>query len=1733
VQQYQVMPNSCDNSTTPSKDLIETQDNCIRTCNNADNCTAIEIYKDRCRVFTISEEDSLVFGTVDGTTHLRKTKTSSGICEGKYIRWNVTRNAKIKEGIHSQILRTTKKVLYACFEDCLARKDCVSVSYNQNKGRCFLFNETLAQTDETEKSYPDGKDQYEYTCVDHPFGSTLPTTAQTQPKTTEPTTTTTSTTITIESATSTTEPTTPTDPTTIVTEDTSTTTEHATTKAESTTIPTEPTTTPTESTIVTEHTFTTTEYATTTREPTTTPTELSTTTTDSATTLSEQTTATTELTTTTMEPATTMMEPATTTIEHATTTAEPTTATREPTTKTTELTATITEPATTTGTTTTTTSRTTPISSTTPRTTISITSTTPTTNNTTPILTTITTTDSVKSATKSTVTNTTPMIIPTTTTVDSNQTPINPHETSPIMDKKILEADTGFSVDISNRKIVTTKKDIGTTVNLENSVGFVKIPPLRGQWGIGQTPVIATAATNCSTGSCNGADLPVIALAIFNPNGDQMVELEDDFTNEDEGFEISLNILKHKVFSEMQRGTVLEPNSRAVYSFPITTRTNAWFIGFNINQELSFHIRMKTGAQPTSDNFEKEVVLGASSRVKREVLDKADVTNNTLVVTSNGEQSGGSMYVTIEANGWNKTNLNSTMYDFGILAIEPIQWDARENTWVAATSKVSNTSTKKNILFRSKFFGSFSAKLFVPPNTIDFISVFSDFDTRLADSYTVLVTIIILIVFYIILMILARRLDKRENDSRQYRQLADNDSNDQFKYTIHVFTGSKYKAGTDANCFFQLYGDMADSGPRKLTDGKVAALRSGCLDNFVFTTDRQLGDILYIRVWHDNSGRDNHWYLERIVIQSIFTEQCQVFECNKWLSLKKGDGQIDRLLAETGNDNSYSEKLNKQARNAVMERHLVMSLLRKPGSSRFTRTQRLSVCMCMLCLMMISSAMWYNTEEQSGTHIHLFSMGPIDVSWHEFYTSFLTIATVYPITLCISELFRRTKQSHRCTMSELLSTQREDMKHKPKAQLPRWVLLPAWCLVACCIVAPCFFTFLYSLEWGSEKSGKWLGSFAISFLEAIVILDPIVLLLIAIFMSCLFKFPNDMHDIEAPTSEEQITPSDQHRQNIGLRAPDPPTENDLKERRSEYKKDDRLAKAVKEIATYIFYIMLLLVICDDNRTNNEFYQSESIRELIKLSSKTKIQKLRRFDDIWQWLENDALLNLYPLTTYNGDYLTGMSLDSLGSIIHMDGVRLGPSRLRQIRTKQGECQIPFESNKIGVDHCKPDYTQYTEDVQDYSTSWRKKHEENDGFVSTKRQRPFLYQTSSETENMIHFGELTNYGGGGYIANLGISRQEVTSYLRKLKYDNWLDSKTRALFFELTLYNANTNLFTNVKVVFEIPATGGFILSDEIISYRLYNYVGPKSLIIVTAQIIWLIVLITLTIKTGKEIWRQNKKYFMEFWNIIELLNISSAFAAWVSFGFKSFYAVKAVEKLRNNKGEFVMFEEAKIWNETFVSILAINVFIGIVKFAKLLKFNRHISIVFATLRIARSNITSFVITILLIYMAFASAATGVFTTEKSFASIITTFESLFTMGLGHSKFNSLFTESTLLNRLFFAVFTTFTLYVVFNMLMAIIIDAFNEVREDESSYSYDKELVEHIMKKFAVFVRSFMTSYNLQRTEPESKEEPTIHSKVTKGDKSLMAAEKFDDNKVIEKVDDLMNRLYLVMKTEYQ
>ena len=175
---------------------------------------------------------------------------------------------------------------------------------------------------------------------------------------------------------------------------------------------------------------------------------------------------------------------------------------------------------------------------------------------------------------------------------------------------------------------------------------------------------------------------------------------------------------------------------------------------------------------------------------------------------------------------------------------------------------------------------------------------------------------------------------------------------------------------------------------------------------------RPLGDLTYLRIWHDNTGRGNYasWHCTAIVIRDIQTNEMFEFVVNRWFASEKDDGQIDRLIPSSGDaqKNEFKHLFNFTGEKSIRESHLWFSIFMRSERSRFTRCQRVSACMALLYLSMLADAMWYDTVPEEVTSGVAF--GPVTLSPQQILVGLWCNIVTFPPAFLIIFFFRKARK---------------------------------------------------------------------------------------------------------------------------------------------------------------------------------------------------------------------------------------------------------------------------------------------------------------------------------------------------------------------------------------------------------------------------------------------------------------------------------------------------------------------------------------------------------------------------------------------------------------------------------------------------------------------------------------------------------------------------------------------------
>ncbi|KAL3869892.1 hypothetical protein ACJMK2_042519 [Sinanodonta woodiana] len=121
------------------------------------------------------------------------------------------------------------------------------------------------------------------------------------------------------------------------------------------------------------------------------------------------------------------------------------------------------------------------------------------------------------------------------------------------------------------------------------------------------------------------------------------------------------------------------------------------------------------------------------------------------------------------------------------------------------------------------------------------------------------------------------------------------------RYLVEVHTGEKFKAGTDANVYLQVFGQRGDTGERRLMTSKTNPLNkfeAGKMDLFEIEAV-DLGVLNKVKVSHDGAGEGAGWFLHRISIRELNAKDKYVFNWDRWLDIKDGRSTVEAELPLT------------------------------------------------------------------------------------------------------------------------------------------------------------------------------------------------------------------------------------------------------------------------------------------------------------------------------------------------------------------------------------------------------------------------------------------------------------------------------------------------------------------------------------------------------------------------------------------------------------------------------------------------------------------------------------------------------------------------------------------------------------------------------------------------------------------------------------------------------------------
>ncbi|XP_056376258.1 polycystic kidney disease protein 1-like 1 isoform X2 [Hyla sarda] len=501
--------------------------------------------------------------------------------------------------------------------------------------------------------------------------------------------------------------------------------------------------------------------------------------------------------------------------------------------------------------------------------------------------------------------------------------------------------------------------------------------------------------------------------------------------------------------------------------------------------------------------------------------------------------------------------------------------------------------------------------------------------------------------------------------------------------------------------------------------------------------------------------------------------------------------------------------------------------------------------------------------------------------------------------------------------------------------LPSWCVYVAWAICVTFSLICATIIVAFGFRFGPTKCLLWLHAVFFSLIYCICIVQPALILFIALFVAWNKRGKTDFflqalnEDVkyivgepcvplenitaysrqsshETPTFEKILAARKRARY---LRLARPPTPAQLKVTRDKFRRKTIIGKILRELAVYVFMVALLTFIIIGKYSHNEYYVNHAVRNEFTRNARQPFSEIKTEGHWWNYCFNVLLDGLYWNKLYNEEPSHGQ----IGPIEGKFNIIGAPVMRRLNIANHSTCMIPSFS---ASDFLNCAFPHPSVDSKDKPSTWRIQDE-------------MFYQCA----------KIQCHDEKDSVINLGRSRTAAHTALWNIRNQQWIERRTRAVVVQFLLYNPPTNLFTMVSLLTEIHVSGDIITSPHIDSVRIYRITTLMDYFTMTFELIYLgMVLTYFYVQLNSMIQRGVRSYWQEAWNWVEAFIIALSLCYYICQIYHCMLTVDIMDHLQ--KGFFTVFIHFSLiatvekWTRSLHGMI---LFLMIIKFIKLIRF----------------------------------------------------------------------------------------------------------------------------------------------------------------------------------------------------
>lgn len=311
---------------------------------------------------------------------------------------------------------------------------------------------------------------------------------------------------------------------------------------------------------------------------------------------------------------------------------------------------------------------------------------------------------------------------------------------------------------------------------------------------------------------------------------------------------------------------------------------------------------------------------------------------------------------------------------------------------------------------------------------------------------------------------------------------------------------------------------------------------------------------------------------------------------------------------------------------------------------------------------------------------------------------------------------------------------------------------------------------------------------------------------------------------------------------------------------------------------------------------------------------------------------------------------------------------------------------------------------------------------------------------------YVGRLETYSGGGYNQYISKNCNASLNLTRELEVNQWIDKYTRAVFVEFSTYNPNVNLFSIVTLAFEISSSGDFNPGSNVLSIRLYDYVGNFQIFVLMCQLLFVGSICMYTYSSAKGILREKWQFFAKGWNFYEIVMVVVAWLAVAMYFIAMVFRKRILVEFREDPTKFTSFRHSASWQMSLEYAIAGLVFLVSLKFIRLFQFNRRMFLLPLTIFNTAHELLSYAVVFSIVLMTFSLFYFLMLQPYNSnFVSLIVTMETLLCVLLGKSDILVSRHQLSVLERLTIFVYMCLMKFILLNIFVVILNDGFSRAK----------------------------------------------------------------------------------------